>query len=62
MLLLKTKTDIVANQSADYITKEFKALETVHCKYTDRKLEIPQQLTNFTDLFKDQIILCKYHG
>jgi len=59
MLLLKTKTDIVANKSADFITKEFKALETVHCKYTDRKLEIPQQL-NFTDLFKNQIILCKY--
>jgi len=50
MLLLKTKTDIVDNQSANYTTKEFKAFETVHCKYTDRKLEIPQQLLTFSKI------------
>jgi len=50
MLLLKTKTDIVANHSANYTTKEFKAFETVHCKYTDRKLEIPQQLLTFSKI------------
>jgi len=57
MLLLKTKTDTLANQFANYITKECKALETIHCKYTDRQLEIAQQLTSFSDVFKNQIIL-----
>jgi len=50
MLLIKTKTDIVANKSADFITKEFKALEPFHCKYTDRKLEIPQQFLTFSKI------------